>query len=79
MPETLQKLTPDRDLQCYFERPSGVAALSETSGTGFKVSGCWRQQFEWAVIEWNRDNTFEHPAVRNLPDGDLSGLQLSYE
>ena len=79
MAETLQKLRPDRDLQCYFERPSGVAALSETSASGFKVSGCWRQQFDWAVIEWNRDNTFEHPTLRNLPDGDLSGLQLSYE
>ncbi|MCU1235005.1 MAG: hypothetical protein JWP63_2972, partial [Candidatus Solibacter sp.] len=28
MPEQLTKLRPDRDLQCYFERPSAVAALS---------------------------------------------------
>ena len=56
-----------------------MAALSETSATGFTVSGCWRQQFDWAVVEWNRDNVFEHPALRNLPDGDLSGLQLSYQ
>src|SRR5436190_22547241 len=79
MPETLQKLRPDRDLQCYFQRPSAIAALSCTSATGLTVSGCWRQQFDWAVVEWNRDNVFEHPAFRNLPDGDLSGLQLSYE
>jgi hypothetical protein len=79
MPETLHKLRPDRDLQCYFERPSAVAALSETSATGFTVSGCWRQQFDWAVVEWNRDNVFEHPALRNLPDGDLSRIVLSYE
>ena len=79
MAETLQKLSPHRDLQCYFERPSAIAALSETRADGFTVSGCWRQQFDWAVIEWNRDNVFEHPALRNLPDGDLSGLQLSYE
>jgi hypothetical protein len=79
MPETLEKLRPDRDLQCYFERPSAIAALSEASASGFKVSGCWRQQFDWAVLEWNRDNVFEHPLFRNLPDGDLSGLQLSYE
>ncbi|HEY7392419.1 MAG TPA: hypothetical protein VH640_28120, partial [Bryobacteraceae bacterium] len=45
---------------------------------GFTVSGSWRQQFDWAVVEWNRDNVFEHPALRNLPDGDLSGIQLSY-
>jgi hypothetical protein len=79
MPETLQKLQPDRDLQCYFFEPSAVAALSSTSATGYTVSGTWRQQFDWAVIEWNRDNVFEHPAFRYLPDGDLSGLTLSYQ
>jgi hypothetical protein len=75
----LEKLTPDRDLQCYFLRPSAIAALSECSANGFTVSGSWRQQFDWAVVEWNRDNVFEHPAFRNLPDGDLSGLSVSYE
>jgi hypothetical protein len=79
MPETLQKLQPDRDLQCYFFEPSAVAALSATSANGYTVSGTWRQQFDWAVIEWNRDNVFEHPAFRYLPDGDLSGLTLSYQ
>lgn len=75
----LTKLRPDRDLQCYFERPSAIAAMSEASATGFRLSGTWRQQFDWAVVEWTRDNTFEHPWFRCLPDGDLSGLQLSYE
>jgi len=75
----LQKLTPSQDLQCYFFQPSAVAALSATSPTGFTVSGSWREQFDWAVVEWNRDNVFEHPVLRNLPDGDLSGLQLSYQ
>jgi hypothetical protein len=78
MAEQLSKLRPDRDLQCYFERPSAVAALSGATANGFTVSGCWRQQFDWAVVEWNRDNVFEHPLLRNLPDGDLSGLRLSY-
>lgn len=75
----LEKLRPDQDLQCYFERPTAVAALSGASASGFTVSGCFRQQFDWAVVEWNRDNVFEHPAFRCLPDGDLSGLVLSYE
>jgi hypothetical protein len=79
MPEILQKLRPDQDLQCYFERPSAIAALSECTADGFTISGTWRQQFDWAVLEWNRDNVFEHPYFRNLPDGDLSGLVLSYE
>jgi hypothetical protein len=78
MPEALSKLTPSRDLQCYFERPSAIAAISEASASGFTLSGCWRQQFDWAVVEWNRDNVIEHPALRYLPDGDLSGLTLSY-
>ncbi|MBI3667256.1 MAG: hypothetical protein HY236_13700 [Acidobacteria bacterium] len=78
MSEILEKLRPDRDLQCYFYRPSAVAALSATRSTGFTVSGAWRQQFDWAVVEWNRDNVFEHPLLRCLPDGDLSGLTLSY-
>jgi hypothetical protein len=79
MPATLQMLQPDGDLQCYFYEPSAIAALSSTSATGFTVSGTWRQQFDWAVIEWNRDNVFEHPAFRSLPNGDLSGLTLSYQ
>ncbi len=79
MPEILEKLRPDRDIQCYFERPSAIAAMSNASATGFTVSGTWRQQFDWAVLEWNRDNVFEHPLLRNVPDQDLSGLTLSYE
>ncbi len=74
----MQKLTPNHDLQCYFFQPSAIAALSGTSASGFRLSGTWRQQFDWAVVEWNRDNVFEHPALRNLPDGDLSGITLSY-
>ncbi len=74
----MEKLTPNHDLQCYFFQPSAIAALSATSASGFTVSGSWRQQFDWAVVEWNRDNVFEHPALRNLPDGDLSGITLSY-
>jgi hypothetical protein len=79
MPEQILKLSPDRDLQCYFFMPSAIAAMSNASSSGFTVSGKWRQQFDWAVVEWNRDNVFEHPALRNLPDGDLSGLTLTYE
>jgi len=75
----INKLTPDRDLQCFFLHPSAIAAISDASGVGLTVSGTWRQQFDWAVIEWNRDNVYEHPALRNLPDGDLSGLVLTYE
>ncbi len=78
MSETIEKLRPDRDLQCFFFRPSATAAMSGASATGFTVSVTWRQQFDWAVIEWTRDNVYEHPLLRYLPDGDLGGLTLSY-
>jgi len=79
MAEQLTKLRPDRDLQCYFYQPSAVAALSGTGPAGFTISGSFRQQFDWAVVEWRRDNVFEHPSLRCLPDGDLSGIQLCYD
>jgi hypothetical protein len=79
MSEQLFKLSPDRDLQCYFYMPSAIAAITNASATGFTLSGTWRQQFDWAVVEWNRDNVFEHPTLRYLPDGNLSGLTLSYD
>src|ERR1700683_2799469 len=78
MAETITRLQPDRYLHRYFLQPSAVAALSRTSAAGFTVSGSWRQQFDWAVVEWNRDNVFEYPALRNLPDGNLAGITLSY-
>lgn len=79
MAEQIYKLSPHRDLQCYFLTPSAIAAMSQASESGFTVSGKWRQQFDWCVVEWNRDNVFEHPALRYLPDGDLSGLTLTYQ
>ena len=79
MPEQIHKLSPDRDLQCFFLTPSAIASISQASESGFTLSGSWRQQFDWAVIEWNRDNVYEHPLLRYLPDGDLSGIQLSYQ
>ncbi|MBV8844427.1 MAG: hypothetical protein JO307_16590, partial [Bryobacterales bacterium] len=74
----LDKLRPDGDLECFFFHPSAIAALSNASPSGFTLSGTWRQQFDWAVVDWNRDNVYDHPALRNLPDGDLSGLTLTY-
>jgi hypothetical protein len=75
MAEQIYKLSPHRDLQCFFLTPSAIAAMSQASENGFTLSGSWRQQFDWAVVEWNRDNVYEHPALRYLPDGDLSGIQ----
>ena len=62
----------------FFRAVGGGGAERRVERRGFTVSGTWRQQFDWAVIEWNRDNVYEHPVFRNLPDGDLSGLTLTY-
>ncbi|MCW5963471.1 MAG: hypothetical protein KIT83_05485 [Bryobacterales bacterium] len=72
-------LQPNQDLQCYFEQPSAIAAMSSATPQSFRVSGEWRQQFDWCVIEWNRDNPIDHPLWRNLPNGDLTGITLSYD
>ncbi|MDZ7637270.1 MAG: hypothetical protein U5J83_03310 [Bryobacterales bacterium] len=77
--ETFQKLRPDQDLQVYFEQPSAIAGLSESTATSFKLSGEWRQQSDWCVVEWTRDNPVDHPLWRNFPDGDLSGITLQYD
>ena len=77
--EQIAKFQPDRDLQVYFLRPSAIASISQATPNGFLLSGSWRQQFDWAVVEWNRDNVFEHPLFRSLPDGDISGLVLTYD
>ncbi len=79
MPDYLEKLRPDQDLQCYFLRPSAIAALSDATATGFKVSGSWRQQFDWCVVEWNQHNVYEHPVFRNLPNGNFAGYTLTYD
>src|ERR1700733_13745412 len=79
MSEQISKLTPNRDLQAYFLTPSAIAAMSSATSNGFVLSGKWRQQFDWAVVEWNRDDVFEHPSLRCLPDGNLSGLTLTYQ
>ena len=81
MAEQLLRLSPHRDLQCYYFQPSAIAALSAAADTGFTFSGSWRQQWDWAVVEWNRDNTFEHPLLRYLPDfgtPSFNGITLSY-
>ena len=81
MAEQLLKLSPHRDLQCYYFQPSAIAALSAAADTGLHFPVSWRQQWDWAVVEWNRDNTFEHPLLRYLPDfgtPSFNGITLSY-
>ena len=63
MPETLPNFGPTATCNATFTAPrrSRLSARPARPGSPF---GSWRQQFDWAVLEWNRDNVFEHPALR---------------
>jgi len=43
------------------------------------VTGRFNAITDNVILEWNRDNDFEHPFMRYLPDGDFSGLTLTYD
>jgi len=61
MPDQLSKPAPGPGSAVLLSGAVGVAALSGASPNGFTVSGCWRQQFDWVVLEWNRDNVLSIP------------------
>lgn len=80
MPEAITKLQPDRTLELgFFNHPASNAALHSTTTTGWKLSGKFRMQHDHAIIEWNKYNRWDHPRLRYLPDGDLSGITLTYD
>ena len=61
--EQLTKLHPIAICSVTSSRAPGAALVGHRQAV--TVSGSWRQQFDWAAIEWNRDNVFEHPLLRN--------------
>jgi phage tail sheath gpL-like len=78
--ETLSKLRPDRALELgFFSQPSATAALHSTSANTWTLSGTWRQQHDYAIVEYSKYNRWDHPRLRYLPDGDLSGITLQYD
>ena len=79
--ETIYKLQPHRTMQLQgFDGYGATAALHSASDTGFTVSGVWGGQDDFAVLQlWDINNQYEHPRMRYLPDGDFSGLVLSFD
>src|SRR5258706_6757337 len=76
----IAKLQPDRTLYiASFSPRSALGVIHNASATGFRVTGRFNALNDNVILEWNRDNDFEHPDIRYLPDGDFSGLTLSYD
>lgn len=79
--ETIYKLQPTRTLHLQgFSDFGAAAALHSATETGFKVSGVFRDAADFCVLVlWDRDDFFGHPRFSYLPDGDFSGITLSFD
>ncbi len=78
--EQITKFQPDRTLSLRgFTGFGAAASLCETSPTGFKVHGVFRDQADFCVlIVYDADNVYEHYSLKYLPDFDLSGMVLNF-
>lgn len=78
--EGIHKLQPNRTIQLRgFDDRGAGASLHSTSATGFTVSGVFRDPADFAVLVlWDRDNFFEHPRLKHLPDDNFAGVTLSF-
>ena len=80
MSETITKMQPNRTLYvASFSPDSAIGTIHHATASSFSVSGRFNALTDNVILEWNRDNDFEHPYLRFLPDGDFSGLTLSYD
>lgn len=79
--EQILKFQPDRTIYLRgFDGMGAAAALCETSATGFKVYGVFRDMADFCVlILYDADNIFEHYSVKYLPDFNLSGMVLDFD
>jgi hypothetical protein len=54
--------------------------MHDATSTSFKVSGSFRDQADFGVVEfWNADNVLEYYKIRYLPDFDFTGMDLSFD
>jgi len=82
MSETIYKLEPNRTMHLRgFDRRGAAAALHHTSGTGFTVSGVFRDPADFAVVMlWDADDYFGHrQTTKYLPDFDFTGMTLDFD
>ncbi|MGA3025874.1 MAG: hypothetical protein ABSF98_13985 [Bryobacteraceae bacterium] len=81
MSEVINKLQPDRTIYLNgFDGFGAAAALHHASPTGFKVTGVFRDQADFAVLLlWDADDSFEHYSMKYLPDFDFTGMVLTFD
>ena len=80
MPETFNKLQPDRTVYLRgFTTFAAAASIHSASPDGFTVSGTFRDPADFAVVVlYDADNYYEHPLIKYLPDFNLAGLTLNF-
>ena len=78
--ERINKFQPDRTLSLRgFTGFGAAASLCETSPTGFKVYGVFRDQADFCVLNvYDVDNVYEHYSLKYLPDFNLQGMVLNF-
>ncbi|MDQ2710991.1 MAG: hypothetical protein M3Y24_01945 [Acidobacteriota bacterium] len=78
--ERINKFQPDKTFSLGgFTGFGAAASLCETSPTGFKVYGVFRDQADFCVLDiYNADNAYEHYSVRYLSDFNVTGLVLNF-
>jgi len=79
--EQIKKLQPTRTIHLQgFSDFGAAAALHSATETGFKVAGVFRDAADFCVLVlWDRDDFFGHPRFSYLPDGDFSGIVLTFD
>src|SRR4051794_32565964 len=81
MSEQISKFQPNRTMSIrVFERRGAAAAMHTATSSGFKLSGVFRDQADFAVaMLYDADSYYEHPSMRYLPDFDLTGAVLQFD
>ena len=80
--EAIHKLEPRRTLSLRgFDRRGAAAAITASSATGFKVSGAWSDQVDFAVLVlFDQDDVFGHlQTTKYLPDTSLQNVVLDFD
>jgi hypothetical protein len=79
--EIITKFQPDRTM--YFRGFSGIqcpASMNSASSTGFTISGVFRDPADfWVLVIYDIDDFYNHPRIKPLPDGNLSGIVLEFD
>lgn len=79
--DAIAKLQPHRTIHLQgFNDFGATAALHSASATGFTVSGVFCDAADFAVLVlFDRDDFFGHPRFSYLPDGDFTGITLTFD